>query len=158
MVGNQRPVRRRARRCGAAGGGSWGYVLVATAHQPQAGHGLVGAGPVGLFDHEAHVDDHPVARGESLLGQHADVDLAVLTRDVDEGQLVAVALQHPDDLTRYPQTHDVQPSRAGVACRVPNRVSASSIATTAPGTAAATGSDRPMPSSMFATSQPTTMV
>ena len=71
----------------------------------------VGAGLVGLLHDESHVDDHPVACAEGLLGQHADVDLAVLARDVDEGELVAVAVEHPDDLSWDPQTHGFSPPR-----------------------------------------------
>src|SRR5579875_677171 len=58
--------------------------VAAPAQQLQAGHRLVGAGFVGLVDHEAHVDDHPIPRGERFVRQHADVDLASLTGDVDQ--------------------------------------------------------------------------
>src|ERR1700751_5121064 len=74
-------------------------------NQLQTGHRFVGAGLVGLLHHEAHVNDHPVARRERFFRQHADVDLAVLADDVDQGDLVVVAVEHPDALAGYPQTH-----------------------------------------------------
>ncbi len=46
---------------------------------------------------------------ERLLGQHADVDLAVFARDVDEAQLIAVALEHSDDLAWDSETHRSAP-------------------------------------------------
>ena len=101
----------------------------------QPGHGGVGACLVGLLDDEPHVDDHPVAGAERLLGQHADVHLAVLARDVDERELVAVAVQHPDDLTGYSQTHGSAVLSA--SCDELGR-RRRSIAATASGTAAAT--------------------
>ncbi len=76
------------------------------AHQLQALQGGLGTGAVGFLDDETHVNDHPVAGSERLVRQHADVDLAVFARDVDERELVAVALQHPDDLSRDSQAHD----------------------------------------------------
>src|SRR6202012_2079462 len=40
-----------------------------------------------------------------LLRQHADVDVALLSGDVDQCELPLVTIQHPDHLARYAQTH-----------------------------------------------------
>src|SRR6185437_1555029 len=77
----------------------------APAHQLQTGQRLLGPRPVRLLDDEAHVDDHPVAGRECLVGQHADVDPALLSGDVDQRELALVTVQHSDDLTGYAQAH-----------------------------------------------------
>src|SRR5271156_5216687 len=71
--------------------------IVATpAHQLQTGHRLLGAGPVGLLDDETHVNDHPVTGCKRFLRQHADIYLALLSGDVDQGGLAVITVQHPD--------------------------------------------------------------
>ncbi len=82
--------------------------------------------------------------------------LRCLAGDVDERQLVAVAVEHPHHLAGNPQTHRSALPRRGASSAA--RPTTSSTARTAPGTAAATASDSPMPSSTRATSQPTTTV
>src|SRR3954451_21404064 len=97
-AGSRRPARRLARTPATGAGRSWERLEIpAAAHHFEPGHRGVGALLVGLLDDEAHVDDHPVSWCERLFGHHADVDLAVLTRNVDEGQLAAIAVQHLHD-------------------------------------------------------------
>src|SRR5947209_7920753 len=80
-------------------------IVGAPAHQLQSGHRLLGAIPVGFLHDETHVNDHPVARCKRFLGQHADVDLALLPGDIDQRQLSVIAVQHADYLPRYAQAH-----------------------------------------------------
>src|SRR5689334_12099109 len=96
-------------------------VGAAPAHQLQPGHGLFGPGLIRLLDDEAHVDDHPVTGRERLVGQHADVDLALLTGDVDERELSLETVQHSDHLPRYAQTHGSAPLFGDRRCGVQRR-------------------------------------
>ena len=72
---------------------------------------------------------------ERFLGQHADVDLAVLAGDVDERELPAVTLEHANDLSRNPKAHGQPPP---VAARADSVASTSATASTASSTAAST--------------------
>jgi hypothetical protein len=123
-------------------------------HQFQAAHRLLGPGGVDDLQREAHVDQHPVARVRRRV-QHADVHPALGADHVDQRQLAGVArhdLHHP---AGYAQAHgqDLRVSADAAAVRRPTRVR---TASTASGTAAATGSLSPMPSSTSATRHPTT--
>src|ERR1700733_5873066 len=86
-------------------GSGFRRIVAAPAHQLQTGHRLLGAGPVGLLDDETHVNDHPVTGCKRFLRQHADIDLALLSGDVDQCELPVIIVQHPDELARYAQTH-----------------------------------------------------
>src|SRR5215510_12201441 len=91
MGGSPRLGPPRARKHAIGAEWSWRRLDVsASAHQFEAFHRRVRTGFVGLLDDKTHMDDHPVAGGESLLGQHPDVHLPPLTRDIDEGELAAI--------------------------------------------------------------------
>ncbi len=79
--------------------------------------------------------------------EHAEVDRALRADHVDERELPAVAVEDPHDLTRDAEAHVRLPPLCASNART---------AAIARGTAAATGSDNPMPSSTVAGRQPTT--
>src|SRR3954447_18060184 len=128
-----------------------GRVVPCAAHQLQPGHRLFGTGGVGRLDGEAHVDEHPLARCRDLVEQ-PDVDAAGSALHLDEGELVAEALHHPDDPAGDPEAHlqttSVWRSPATTAWTV----------RTASATAASTSALSPMPSPTSRAWQPTSSV
>src|ERR1700754_5327409 len=102
---------------------------------------------VDLGQREPDVDEHPVAGLDALLGHQPDVDGPLDAADVDLGQVRPVG----EDLDHFSWNAEAHVSSSCAA----SRLIRSRTAVTAVPTAAATGSDRRIPSSRQAGSQPT---
>ncbi|HXD25848.1 MAG TPA: hypothetical protein VN609_07940, partial [Propionibacteriaceae bacterium] len=83
-------------------------IIPGPAHQLQTLERLLRPGGVGALHGKAHMDQYPITWGEVVLlikVEHPDVDLALRTRYVDQGELAAIALEPLDDLTGNAETH-----------------------------------------------------